>query len=136
MKRLFVFAAALLVAAFAAGCGDEERDPEAEPMKWTTETPLEVSLNPGYATVPVPAQGYTYTFLCSNFSRPEISSASPAYDACTAETARQDGFYVGLLSGRTFSVEFAPNLTGAERKAQVVMTAGGIFHTFYFTQSE
>ncbi|MDE6778869.1 MAG: hypothetical protein K2J51_05330 [Alistipes sp.] len=136
MKRLLIMTMTLFIAAAAAGCSDEERDPEGEAMVWSAETPMPVSLNPGYASVPVPAQGYAYTFDCTNYRHPAISTASPAYDACTAATVRQNGFYLGRLSGRTFAIEFAPNDTGAERKAEVRMTAGGIFYTFYFTQAE
>lgn len=126
----------LFVAAAAAGCNDEERDPEGVAMEWSIETPMKVTLNGGYASATVPVHGYTYTFQCENYRHPAIATASPAYDTCTAQTVRQAGFYLGKLSGRTFTIEFAPNETGEERKARVEMTAGGIFYTFNFTQSK
>ena len=118
-------------------CGDEP-DGKWDKMKWINVDNL-TKVNNTYV---IPEEGGTFTFECTNYSRPWLSDVvinSEHQDIFSLESWKEyknDWFEVKIVDNKvmfTFD-DIEEPITG--RTVNVTVTAGDIFYTFIFQQQK
>lgn len=108
-----------------------------EPMVWETGNPPKKAAG----TNSVPSAGGEFIFYCVNYSRPWFEEAE--YNGKYYYPTREENDFYTLttewakaeINGNMLKVTFDPNENGVERQLKLEVTAGDIFHAFYFEQS-
>lgn len=123
------------------GCGDEY-DMSWESMKWKSEV-FGYLTKDGKKYIHVPKYGDRCIFTCTNYNRFWVSSVAITEDGSTVihyenpddrRIFKDKTIYVEIESNK-MKVYFPPSCA-KDRMFEVVVTAGDIFHTFRFMQSE
>lgn len=149
MRRLLF---ALLAVLAICSCDNTPMDGDWPPMKWD-KTNYQIVKEDNSSYYLVPAEGGTFTFHCKNYNGFWIGDGRFEYDGqvwhlCEVyeENANNPNFErdwhhfaynwieVTAKKDAVLEVVFQPN-DGAERKADITVTAGDIFYTFAFKQS-
>lgn len=126
----------MLVALSLASCEKDRQDGDWDTMVWKTEVP--VVKNGGIYDVS--DGGETFTFTCSNYSKPWIEGAVsggehyyPNRENNDYHTIIADWFKAEII-GNKLTLSFEPNKKSNEQFLSLTVTAGDIFYTFKFKQ--
>ena len=145
--KIWQIATAIIATLTITSCHSDVVEPDGEwdNMIWNTETPVTKQAD----TCLVAATGGELTFYCENYSKPWISQADYAgkyynpiikdyNDPINAPTDWQKlslGWFKAEITDNQLKVTFDANEQQEERPIKLTVTAGDIFHTFYFKQS-
>ena len=124
----------MMLAAFSlASCS--EKDGDWDPMEWKADEPVQ-TIDGVYN---VSADEGTFSFTCSNYSKPWFSSAiDNGKDILPKEgdfgIIDSDSF-LAKIEGNKLTIDFKENDSDQKRSFSITVTAGDIFYTFNFEQA-
>ena len=137
-KKIWRLAFAILAAFSLASCSSDEPEGKWDPMIWKAENPVAQTQDKVYD---VSADGATFTFSCSNYSRPWFSEAEvdgepilPPYMDEIDYGLIYDESFRAEMHGNKLTVDFKANDSAQPRNTKITVTAGDIFYTFRFKQ--
>ena len=136
--RIWQIAMAMIATISLISC-EEIDDPDGlwDPMIWKTEVQT-AKQDDAYI---VGATGGTFTFSCSNYSKPWLENVEYAGEYYYPPREKKDFHTITLywfkaeMKDNCLKVTFEPNIETRERLIKLTVTAGDIFYIFYFKQS-
>ena len=127
----------MMLAALSLASCSKEKDGDWDPMEWKTDDSVQIT----DGVYSVSADEETFTFTCSNYSKPWFSSAKdngkdvlPSKDDIDGILIDSENFRAEM-QGNKMIVKFKANESAQERSFSITVTAGDIFYTFNFEQA-
>ena len=131
----------VMLAAFSlASCSSDQSVGKWDSMVWKAEVPVQTT----DGIYDVSADGETFTFSCSNYSKPWFAEAEVDGEYIFPSYMDEDEIDFRFIYGDTFRAEihgnkltvvFMTNENAQPRNTTLTVTAGDIFYTFRFKQS-
>ena len=127
----------MMLAAFSLASCSKEKDGDWDPMEWKADDPVQI--NDGVYSVSADEESFTFT--CSNYSKPWFSNAKdngkdvfPSKDDTDGILIDSENFRAEMQENK-LTVHFKANESAQERSFSITVTAGDIFYTFNFEQA-
>lgn len=122
-----------LAAISLASCS--EKDGDWDPMEWKADEPVQY----GGGVYIVSSDEETFTFTCSNYSKPWFSNSKDngkdiLPDKDDLRVIDSENFRAEM-QGNKLTIAFKENESAQERNFSITVTAGDIFYTFNFEQA-
>lgn len=125
----------MTLAALSLASCSKEKDGDWDPMEWKADEPVQTT----DGVYNVSADEGTFSFTCSNYSKPWFSNATDnGKDIHPKEddygTIDSDSF-LAKIEDNKLTIDFKENESDQKRCFSITVTAGDIFYTFNFEQA-
>lgn len=129
--------ALMVLAALSLASCSKEKDGDWDSMEWKNDAHVPII----HGIYKVSADEGTFSFSCSNYSKPWFSNAKenekvvfPSKEEVGGKLIDSENFRAEIM-GNKLTVHFKENEGAKERNISITVTAGDIFYTFNFEQA-